>query len=368
MNIVNYGNQYQIFGEDVSTSNSLPPLTYDVAFSQMKGFYLVKRENLEEKEEKIYGNSEKKADKVLSAFAQSNRNFGLILSGMKGAGKSLLARVIAQKAIKNNMPVIVVSEYIPGIANFLSSINQEVVVLFDEFEKTFSKSGDENAQVEMLPLFDGIDSGKKLFIITCNNTSDLSEYMLNRPGRFHYHFILKSPSSDEVKEYMLDKLKGDALKYVDQIVKMSLMNQLTFDCLRALVFDLNMGYSLTETLEDLNIHESINHFSFMAVYEDGTQFKKSIVLNLYSKDKINVCYQISNAFEVEFDFNTADMVYDNTSDCLIVDGSKVSSKYTDWNSDYGDKPIPKDVLQNWEKKPLKYVIIQKEFVSTKLLV
>ena len=31
--------------------------------------------------------------------------------------------------------------------------------------------------------------------------------MINRPGRFHYHFIMGIPTGDEVREYMEDQVE-----------------------------------------------------------------------------------------------------------------------------------------------------------------
>ena len=53
------------------------------------------------------------------------------------------------------------------------------MVLFDEFDKTFSTNDRNNAgdpQTEMLTLFDGLSTGKKLFIITCNELKNLNDY------------------------------------------------------------------------------------------------------------------------------------------------------------------------------------------------
>lgn len=55
----------------------------------------------------------------------------------------------ADAAIKREMPVIVVDSPIPGISNFLSSIEQEVVIIFDEFEKTFARNDDGDPQVSI---------------------------------------------------------------------------------------------------------------------------------------------------------------------------------------------------------------------------
>ena len=48
--------------------------------------------------------------------------------------------MIAEESIKADMPVIIVDTAIPGISNFLASIQQEVTIIFDEFEKTFAKT------------------------------------------------------------------------------------------------------------------------------------------------------------------------------------------------------------------------------------
>ena len=179
MNVVNSGSRYQIYGEDVKTYKNLPIGSYEVNFNKMTGFFLSSRSDLIVNEEKIYGNHEEKVNKVIRSFEISNRNFGIILSGQKGIGKSLFARVLAQKAIEANLPVITVNYYNPGIADFLASIEQEVVVIFDEFEKTFGKSENMDPQEEMLTLFDGLDSGKKLFVITCNDVNKLNSYLIN---------------------------------------------------------------------------------------------------------------------------------------------------------------------------------------------
>ena len=51
-------------------------------------------------------------------------------------------------------------------------IEQEVMILFDEFDKTFGSikaaDGMADPQTEMLTLFDGLSQGKKMFVITAN--------------------------------------------------------------------------------------------------------------------------------------------------------------------------------------------------------
>lgn len=202
MKIINVGTTYRIYEDDVCTYDKLPSRTYEVCFSKMGGFFLESRDDIDISE-KIYGVHEKKVEKIMNSFKVFTRNLGVILSGNKGIGKSICAKLLAKKSIEEGYPVILVNEYIPGIASYISSIKQECTVIFDEFDKTFNvqsngdgirpiKRSDEDgdcnsAQVEMLTLFDGLDQGKKLFIITCNKLTNLSDYLVNRPGRFHYH-------------------------------------------------------------------------------------------------------------------------------------------------------------------------------------
>lgn len=253
MNIVNSGSKYVVYGDEVRTFQTLPAETFRVCFSQQEGFFLVKHNDLTV-DEKIYGPYVKKVQKVIDAYTNSVRNLGIILSGPKGVGKSVFARLLSEEGKKRGLPTIIVDIGLTGVASFISSIEQECIVLFDEFEKMFKD--DEGQQDRLLSLFDGIDSGKKLFIITCNKTYELSEYLLNRPGRFHYHFMLGSPSQEDAKEYLEDNLVESAKGSIDSLLQYHLTNHFTYDVLRAIIQELNRGYTLKETLQDLNVEKN----------------------------------------------------------------------------------------------------------------
>lgn len=274
MNVVNSGSVYQIYDEGMQTSKKLPPLVYDVCFSKMQGFFLTARPNIKAEEDKVYGNYIKKVNKVLSGYKAVDRNFGVILSGPKGVGKTLFTKVLSAMAQAQDYPILIVSQYIPGISHFIGSIDQDVIVLFDEFEKTFANSDDCRPQDEMLSLFDGLDSGHKLFIVTCNDIGRLNDYLLNRPGRFHYHFVLDVPNADEIREYLQDKLAPPYQVYIDDVINFSNIGKITYDCLRAIAFELNQGYSLEETLNDLNlVRDKSISFDISVEFMDGTIYK-----------------------------------------------------------------------------------------------
>ena len=261
MNIVYSGGEYRVFGDSLSTYDKIPVATYNIRFSDMSGYSLVKRDDLTIKESKIYGDRYKKVIKAFNSFEISDRNLGVILSGRKGIGKTLFAKMIADESIHRGYPVIMVNEATPGIENFIASINQSVTVIFDEFDKSFCNEYGEDddygspggPQESLLGLFDGIDNGKKFFVITLNEFDRLSTYFKDRPGRFQYHFTINTPNFSEITEYLNDKVLPEYADLIPKITRLAVISSLNYDCLRAICFDINQGYSLEEVLEDINI-------------------------------------------------------------------------------------------------------------------
>lgn len=257
MKAINTGNIYKIFDDSLKTFDQLPAQTYVVRFSKQEGFFLEKYVNIEISEEKIYGVHINKLNKVLRSFSQFTRSMGVILSGDKGIGKSLFAKLLSLAAINGGIPVIVVDTYIPGIASYIESIDQEVLVLFDEFDKTFGEvraaDGEASPQATLLSLFDGISGGKKLYVVTCNELRKLNEYLINRPGRFHYHLRFDYPSADEIREYMMDKIPEECYGEIDEVIKFSTRVNLNYDCLRAIAFEIASGETFKSAIQDLNI-------------------------------------------------------------------------------------------------------------------
>ena len=334
MNIVSSGGRYQIYGDELRTYDKLPAGSYEVEFNPMSGFSLSSRTDLEVKEEKIYGDRYKKVEKALRSFEATDRNFGIILSGKKGIGKSLFAKMIATESIKRGYPVIVVSRAISGIAGFISSIEQEAVVIFDEFDKTFSngRSDDDDdegssIQDELLPLFDGIDSGKKMFVITCNELYKISTYFKNRPGRFHYHFNLGNPSVDEIREYLTDKLKPEFYSQIDGVIRLSAISDVNYDILRALVFELNQGYSLEECLEDMNItREDDIRLKASVTLSDGSNYTGDFNIDIYDETDLTRTELVSREINKSGGRDYIRICVPSTSISVSDDGSLIADK------------------------------------------
>ena len=113
-------------------------------------------------------------------------------------------------------------------------------------------SGDDE-QAKLLSLFDGTAGGKKMYIVTCNELYGLNDYIVNRPGRFHYHFRFEYPTATEIREYLEDKLEKKCYGEIDKVIEFAGRINLNYDCLRAIAFELNLGATFEEAIVELNI-------------------------------------------------------------------------------------------------------------------
>jgi len=294
MRAVNTGNTYNIYNDSVKLYDQLPAQCYEVCFHERRGFWLEKYADIEVNE-KIYGVHQAKVDKVLSAFKRFDRNLGVILSGDKGIGKSLFSKLLAQRAIEQGLPLIIVNIYVPGMANYINSLNQEVMVLFDEFDKVFAGNNDNHApQAEMLTLFDGISMGKKLFVVTCNSLRNLNDYLVNRPGRFHYHFSFNYPTEADIREYLTDKLGNNS--EIDKVINFATKINLNYDCLRAIAFELSDGSSFEDAIADLNIlHIEDQAYYFNLYFTDGSKLTTVCREDMFKTEETYLEFELPGA-------------------------------------------------------------------------
>ena len=367
MNVIKADSRFKIYNEDLETYKYLPTRTYNVSFNPMEGFSLVSRPDLEVKERKIYGNSPAKIEKILKSYVASTRNFGVMLSGEKGVGKSLFVRLLSRRLIQQGLPVIIVTNAIPGIASFIGSIEQDCAVIFDEFEKTFSDEN--NEQDQLLSLFDGMDGGHKLFVVTFNDIGKVSEFMLNRPGRFHYHLTVGAPSSEEVAEYMKDNLKPEYHGYIREVVNLALIGRMPYDYLRAIAFELNQGYTLKEAMADLNITRDANRFDVEVLLSNG------MIYRAYD-EYMDVSDHDRDGFYVRKDYENKDpdapqafYVYFAPCDMEAKDGALTVSKNVTHGSfveglDTRDKETIQRFNEKWKGVSIAGVCLKKSYVSS----
>lgn len=331
MKVVSTGGIYTLYDDSLQTYDVLPPQTYVVRFSQVRGFYLEKYVDIEITDDKIYGVHLSKVEKVLRTFVEFNRSLGVILSGDKGIGKSLFAKLLGIEAVNRGIPLIVADTFIPGIASYLESIDQEVMVLFDEFDKTFggveAEKGQASPQTGLLGLFDGVSGGKKLFVITCNNTYNLSEYLINRPGRFHYHFRFEYPSPSEIREYLVDKLPEDQYGEIEAVIAFSRKVNLNYDCLRAIAFEIGRGESFKSAITDLNIlNTDHQRYNVVVRFKDGRSLsRRNYEMDLFDNDYEDISmYDEKGDYRADLMFETNNVLFDPKTYVYYIPIDKLS--------------------------------------------
>jgi hypothetical protein len=222
--------------EAMDLHERLPGGNYVIKEDVHGNLYLETIEDFEFKG-KRYGDNERNTDRILNTFDKRNTSTGVMLTGEKGSGKSLLAKMISITAQQNSdIPTIVINAPWHGdkFNSFIQSIEQPCIVLFDEFEKVY----DSEQQEQILTLLDGVFPSKKLFVLTCNDKWRVDSHMRNRPGRIFYMLEFKGLSEDFIREYCQDNLSN--LTHVDRICSIaSLFSQFNFDMLKALVEEMN---------------------------------------------------------------------------------------------------------------------------------
>ena len=358
MKIVNTGNIFHLYDDSLKTFDQLPAQVYCVGFSKQTGFFLETFNDIEVNE-KIYGSHTEKVDKVFKSFEQFERNMGVILSGAKGIGKSLFAKLLSMKAVENGYPLIIVDAPYPGLSNFLTSITQEVFIMFDEFDKTFKtrQDGDFDPQADMLSLFDGFSMGKKCFIVTCNELRGLNEFLVNRPGRFHYHFRFGYPQGDEIREYLIDKINPEYHGEIEAVVQFANKVDLNYDCLRAIAFELNLGTSFANAIQDLNIvNTERDEFALTVVFKNGKKVKhgNGSYIDMFSDEEQRYTFYGDVTFQIEF--APVDAVYNSLTMCNTLLGNEVKITYVD-EDDLKEGQTDKDWI---EENPIDYVMIRRK--------
>lgn len=206
--------------------------------------------------------------RVINYFNNTSKlSTGVMLSGIKGTGKTVMAKVIAEKS---NLPIFVVDEDFPThmINDFFRKFSTPVVVIFDEVDKHWDTEN-------LLGWLDGVQTNaKKLVLFTCNNEERVNCYLKDRCSRVRYsrHFE-PNDNARFLKEILKDK--GIEENSIDSIYKFIVSNfdLLSIDNILSFIDEKLMFPEISnyDLLKDLNIttkEEEIVEYDSNEDYED----------------------------------------------------------------------------------------------------
>ena len=250
--VMRFGSMYRLMSEqDIEICETLPPKNYTVKQNKMSGEYYLEPVDDFVMPKKLYGDTMKKAERILATFKDRPLSTGVHLDGVKGSGKTLLAKVLSYLAQKDGIASIVINQPFCGdeFNAFIQSIDVPAILIFDEFEKVYNWE----TQNKILTLFDGVYPTKKLFVLTTNDCHSVTSFLKNRPGRIYYSFKFDTLGKQFIEEYCNDNLI-DKTQTASVVKYTGIFSFFNFDMLAAAVEEMNRyGESLQEVLEYLNI-------------------------------------------------------------------------------------------------------------------
>lgn len=250
------GNTFRLADEkNLDIQNELPVGNYTIK-QDMHGALFLESIDSFEMPAKIYGDALKNADRIMQTFQSRTASTGVMLTGEKGSGKTLLAKMLSITGAEVGVPTIVINAPWRGeqFNTFIQSIEQECIILFDEFEKVY----DRDEQTEILTLLDGVYPSKKLFILTCNDKYRVDGYMRNRPGRIYYMIDFAGLDANFIREYCEDNLKNQ--KHTNTMCNIStIFDAFNFDMLKAMVEEMNRyDESPQDVLKIINVRQEFD--------------------------------------------------------------------------------------------------------------
>lgn len=190
--------------------------------------------------------------RVLHSFNKDEKNTtGVLLTGEKGTGKTVTAKVIAEQA---NLPIVVIhpETVLTELNNFFKSFDDSVCILFDEVDKNFETR-------DLLTFLDGIQkTARKLVVMTANDTNRVDEFLKNRCSRVRY--FRNYSMIEDAKEYAEMIAKDRGLENVDEVVNF-IIDKIKFPSIDnicsfidEIVFTKELQLTLDEVLFFMNIN------------------------------------------------------------------------------------------------------------------
>ncbi len=239
-----------------STGIPLPVGTYVLRCAPLRGFYLERQQDIPFPA-RIYGKCH--APRILESYrarAADGDSTGVWLNGEKGSGKTMLAAILSEQMRKNfGLPTILIQTAFKGpeFNSFIEHLGAACVI-FDEFEKVYNDSDDQDA---LLTVFAGAVVAKHLYVLTTNAAHHVADAMRNRPTRMRYFIDSRGVAEDMVREFVAENLK-DQSAAKDLIAALRQIPECNFDVMMCAVEEHNrFSGSVEEILGLMNISRTI---------------------------------------------------------------------------------------------------------------
>ena len=272
--------------------------------------------------DKIYRDNSQSINRWKSSFNSINKNLGIVINGIQGSGKTLMAFEFFKEM---DLPVLHVREPFSGnmFTQFINSLDQEVIIFFDEFEKVYHE---EKSQEELLTLLDGGYNSKKIFVLV-SNKNKLNEYFYNRPSRIRFleEFTSIEP---EVLQNIIDDLLED--KEHEQEIKdiVTGLGASGNDLIISLIQQVNIeGESPRECLKHMNIKIPPINFDYIAYIQNDDTYRGTYYGHPLSGDSLTFRRWDGHGFQYD-EFLSAMFETRSQDEIILQDSSKNKFVFT----------------------------------------
>ena len=348
MNILRDNGKYFFFNS-LTIEKTLQPKPYLFNFDDFGNCWLEDIESFK-LPEKVYDVNKELRGYIQTSFSSYKKNLGVLLTGNKGQGKSLTAKLISSEM---GLPTIIISKPIPqsvGFVKFFNDIKQNHILFVDEFEKLFKQNVNNvekntdsyHGQDVFLSFMDGVltNEHKVIFLLTTNEP--VNEYFINRPSRIK--FLLEY---NELPEELFNLITDDKLNNLsfkaDLEENVSLIN-LNIDLLISIIDDINLFNKPFSEFKDLYNYKFEEYKYEVYHIIDGKEDMKGFFT---SSRKLRVSDKYINSFNVN------EMVK-FTKDLIMY-------KATDWYEDKKGKELQREIT-------VKLIPYKHSGISTKFLI
>jgi hypothetical protein len=177
---------------------------------------------------------------VKSYGASGSGNFGVMLNGVKGTGKTVTAKLLCNRlAAEYALPVLYLPEMHYGFDELLASVKHDVIVMIDEIEKMIASYGNDQ---RILAMFDGVENGtaeqRRVFVMT-SNAPTLPDGMYARPGRIRYYKSYAQISAAAIDALIAAELRDCAAHRAMVERYVNALPLRTVDVVRAVIDEVN---------------------------------------------------------------------------------------------------------------------------------